>query len=91
MDFKLKQKERDDARCMERIRKDCALEMKAAARRQKRFDSRWRNPMQHPKWRKAEFAEIERKVATEWHLHGTDPEAARANLMDEAYGIVSPF
>jgi len=88
MDFKLKQKERDDARCLARIRKSAAVEIKAEDRRRKRFDSRWRNPMQHPKWRKAVFAEIERKVATEWHLHGTDPEAARVNLMDE---VCPPF
>ncbi len=80
------QKERDDAKCLSRIRKASSVEIKAEERRTKRYNARWRNPMQHPKWRKAIRAEIERKVAMEWHFHGTSPEYARANLMSEAYG-----
>lgn len=74
------QKERDDARCMARINRECKPLFRAAERRQKRFDSRWRRPMQHPKWRKAMHREIAAKVKTEWHMHGGSPEKAYLNL-----------
>jgi hypothetical protein len=75
---------------MARINRDCARLIHAAKRRRKRFLARFGNPMQHPKWRKAVFAEIDRKVEKEWHLHGQNPEYARQNLMDEAYGTMLP-
>jgi hypothetical protein len=78
-------KEKQEAVMLARIRKDAAIWRKAETMRQKRFDFRWRKPMQHPKWRKAVFAEIERKVATEWYLHGQTPEYARQNLLSDVY------